>query len=279
MKAQLNQQATVPDDIKVNKINEMLAKSHVLQKNLDDKVWGNIGDRLKPILKEGVVDNLPAPFIQSLPTQQPSLNAASLIPSTTPPVTAAAPTSFLFPPSSQSAEERQREREEREEKLRRRKEEEEEREREEEQEEEGLRGAEAPSAIDPVVELLSDKIASNFLNKALTLYLLMKPIPGLNITPQSIKVDGKILLGPTAQHINSLIRPIRYLAYNANPLLEKIMYNDEITKLILNKQAKQIIKELKRKAHTRRSSFAGPFNKPGAGGKKIKRKFIWKSLF
>ena len=55
--------------------------------------------------------------------------------------------------------------------------------------------------VDPVVKALNESVSPNYVNKAVQMYLLLKDLKGVKITPTAISVNGKNLFGLTATNI------------------------------------------------------------------------------
>ena len=99
---------------------------------------------------------------------------------------------------------------------------------------------------DPMIALIADSTTSNYYTKALRLYMLLKDVPGIRITPSSIIVDGKELFGLSTTNIGQLVKPNKYLSFQLGDLLAKIYDRPDITELIANQQAKAALNAFER---------------------------------
>ena len=164
-----------------------------------------------------------------------------------------------------------------------------------------------PPKEETVLDTINNNIAYNYRAKALRFYNLLKDVKGVDITPESISVAGKPVMGSTSFNIGQLIRGNKFLSFDLSPLLQVISEHSNLKPLIANQQAKKYLENIspgilspihstpmqrpKSFASSRDSStfydpdstlnrsIASPDKtKDKKGGKKRKR-LIWKSLF
>ena len=90
------------------------------------------------------------------------------------------------------------------------------------------------------LSFIGQGMGKKMVNKATSLYNLLNEIPGVVLNSQNISVDGKNL-GNTSDILKALVYAHRYLKYDVTPLLSRIYQRADVTELIGNHKAKEII--------------------------------------
>ena len=147
-----------------------------------------------------------------------------------------------------------------------------------------------------IYDLIRAEVPPNYITKVTQLYNYLSEVDGISIDANQIRVDGSPLFGLTVMNLSQLARPNRYLSFNLNPLLNKIKDIPQITRLIANKHAKNVLDSYlpaddvsplevsasrERGQDAKRARTGEPLsieNQSGSGLKKTKR-IIWRTLF